>query len=551
MVQKKHEMRKFVFLMLLYSSLFQAQEHAWVYFKDKPSAESYLNAPISMLTQRALDRRSLQNIEVNIQDVPVEHSYVTAVRSSQGIVLKARSRWLNAVHVMGNQAAIEQLIDLASVDRIQFANKNSASPRSPILSSSKIIKSSKFASLQNLEYGEAENQVKMIGIDSFHTAGYEGLGKQIAIIDAGFYGVDTAGAFSHLFDGEVSNGEILGGYDFVTSSGQYYQDTGTSHGTHVLSTIAAIKEDEFVGTAPKSSFYLFITEEVSNESPLEESLWVQAAERADSLGVDILNTSLGYSEFDDARYNYTYADMDGKTTFITRGANIAAQKGIVVVNSIGNSGNDAWQYLTAPSDAKNIVAVGAVNIDRSMTSFSSYGPSSDQRVKPETLAQGGDVKIVDSDNIVKTSNGTSFSGPIIAGAVACLWEFYPEKSSLEIRDLIIQNSNLFMNPTQQGGYGLLNLTHLITELPVSREIKLSPFSISFLNDIKTLRFQFNEPIVEALDVQVFSVAGVILKRKFVTEFDCDIKFTDVAQGLYYLRYSYKNKNELMTFYKMN
>lgn len=159
----------------------------------------------------------------------------------------------------------------------------------------------------------------MLGLDVFHNSGYTGKGVEIAVIDAGFYGVNTAGAFSHLTDSNLDNGEVLGGYDYVNGMTNFYTQTGSTHGTQVLSTIAAVKENEFIGTAPKASYYLFVTEDAATETPLEESLWVQAAEKADSLGVDIINTSLGYNEFDESKYNYSYADMDGQTTFITRG----------------------------------------------------------------------------------------------------------------------------------------------------------------------------------------------------------------------------------------
>lgn len=540
-------MKKFLFLMFLCTNILQAQEHAWVYFKDKPDAQTYLNTPISMLTQRALDRRIRQNIAVTIQDVPVDDNYVLAVKNSDGIILKTRSKWLNAVHVLGSQTAITNLKNLVSVDSIQFANKNLSVVHATNSPSSKIAKRNKFSTVWDDVYGDATNQTNMLGVEEFHKIGFKGQGMQIAIMDAGFYGVDKAEAFGHLLDNDESNGEILGGYDFVNSSTDLYKDTGTAHGTNVLSTIAAIKENEFVGTAPEASFYLFVTEDAANESPLEESLWVQAAERADSLGVDIINTSLGYNEFDESKYNYNYADMDGATTFITRGANIAAQKGMVLVNSIGNSGNDSWKYLTAPSDAKNIIAVGAVNEDSIISSFSSYGPSADSRIKPETLAQGGNVKIVDFDNIVKTSNGTSFSGPIIAGVVTCLWQANPTKTSLEIREMVIQNSELYQNPTGQEGYGILNVSTLAPALSVDF-YEESPFYIHYDFSNKIIQVQFHKPQTEDLIIQMFSFTGAVLENKVITKNDNQIDYSSYAIGIYYMRFIYMGKSRLIPLY---
>lgn len=545
-------MKGFVFLLFLCSTSIIAQEHAWVYFKNKPNAQTYLDHPNSMLTQRALDRRSRQNIMVNTQDVPLEESYVLTVKNSQGITVKAQSKWLNAIHVIGNQTDITNLKNLSYVDYIQFANKGINNISNTKLLSAKVSKVNKLDLELSYNYGNAANQTTMLGIDKLHDLGFDGSGMQIAVIDGGFYGVNTAGAFSHLLDNDINNGEILGGYDFVNSLTNFYLDTGTSHGTNVLSTIGAIKEDEFRGMAPKAGFYLFVTEDAFNEVPLEESLWVQAAERADSLGVDIINTSLGYNQFDDSKYNYNYADMDGETTFITRGANIAAQKGMVIVNSAGNSGANPWKYITAPADAKNVIAVGAVNPNETITFFSSFGPTADQRIKPETLAQGGNVYVVSDNNDVYTSNGTSFSGPIIAGAIACLWQAYPEKSSLEIREMVIENSGLYNSPTDQEGYGILNVTNLASQLSVlSKDLDLFPFDVVFVKEKNIIQFEFNKPQTEALRVQVFSVTGAVLEDKQITQVNNQINYDSYKKGVYFLRFSYKNKYELITLYKID
>ncbi|MDO3694564.1 S8 family serine peptidase [Wenyingzhuangia sp. chi5] len=541
-------MKKFVFLMFLCSSMLQAQEHAWVYFKDKPNAQTYLSNPLSMLSKRAIDRRNRQNISITTQDVPVDEFYVLSVKNSNGITVKATSKWLNAVHVYGSETAITNLQNLTSVDSIQFANKNLAVINTSTSKLSKVFKINKFddevTSIYN--YGEATNQTEMLGVEKFHQENIKGQGIQIAIIDAGFYGVNTAGAFSHLLDGNETNGEILGGYDFVHAATDYYAFTGTTHGTKVLSTIAAIKENEFVGTAPKASFYLFVTEDDANETPLEESLWVQAAERADSLGVDIINTSLGYSEFDESKYNYTYADMDGETTFITRGANIAAQKGMVLVNSMGNSGNDTWHYLTAPADAENIISVGAVDANENMVSFSSFGPSADNRIKPETLAQGGNVFVVNEENQVGISNGTSFSGPIIAGAVACLWEMYPNKTSLEIRQMVMEHSKDYLNPTDQRGFGVLNMNDLAPQLLSEFLYKGPPFYIIYGNHGIYVQLHQN---FDEVSIQVFSTLGNYIVDKKLTKNNNGFLIENLSPGIYYVKYQFMGKSKVMTFFK--
>lgn len=543
--------------MFLQMGFLQAQEetpeHAWVYFKDKPDAVYFLQAPHLMLTQKALDRRSKQGINPNEKDVPLCPDYVASIATATGVTVKARSKWMNAVHVLGTPSDIEDLQNLTAVDSIQFANKSRDNTQPSITpQEQKITKINKLKTLESYSYGSSFHQTNMMEVDAFHNVGYDGQGMYIAVIDAGFYGVGTARAFEHVVDDNTENGQVLGGYNYVQQSSNFYTNTGSDHGTQVLSTITANIDNQFVGTAPKASFYLFITEDVANETPLEESLWVQAAEKADSLGVDIINTSLGYSEFDEGKYNYTYADMDGKTTFISRGATIAAQKGMVVVNSIGNSGNDSWKYMTAPADADGIVSVGAVNEDESLASFSSFGPTSDHRIKPETLAQGGEVYVVDENNNIKTSNGTSFSGPIIAGVAACLWQAYPNKKSLEIREMIIKNSDNYLNSTDQGGYGILRVGNLLPQLsnPLEEQHK-KDYNILFDQVSNVIQFQFYNTPTEPLHVQLFSITGVVLENKQMIGSNNTININSYTNGVYYLRYSYKGKNGVRVVYKIN
>ena len=531
-------MKKQFFLLGFYlvSCFVQAQqEHAWVYFKDKPDAPAFLIAPSLMLTQRAIARREKQNIEINTTDVPLCPDYVAGVANSSGIAIKARSKWMNAVHVLGVQNDINELLNLSYIDSIQFANKSLSVLKAPKIAQQEHIKFSSISEVPSFDYGNSENQVTMIGVEAFHELGFQGQGMQIAVMDSGFSGINTAAAFSHLLDNDTANGEVLGGYNYVDQSSEYYAPTGSTHGTQVVSTMGAVLEGNFVGTSPKASYYLFVTEDVSNETPLEESLWVQAAEKADSLGVDILNTSLGYNQFDESKYNYTYQNMDGETTFISRGASLAAQKGMVVVTSAGNFGSSAWKYITAPADAKLTVAVGAVNSDESTAFFSSNGPTVDNRVKPETLSQGGNVYVVNENNEVKTTNGTSFSSPIVAGATACLWQAYPQKTSLEIREMLIANSQEFQNPTGTRGNGLLNLGNLGVSLGVMLAEE-TPVRFELLKNSKIRFFNLKKTPVE---VQVFAVTGALVVQQKITEENAIIDIENLSEGIYFVRLNFK------------
>ncbi len=525
-------MKKLAILFVLLSTCVSAQEHAWVYFKDKPDADAFLLAPNLMLSQKSLARRAQQGIDLDASDVPLCPEYVEGVATSIGITVHSRSKWLNALHVSGSEANILNLQNLSFVANVELA-RNNVIVSQPVLTNLNKTKFSKTERLQkavSYTYGQALGQTQMLGLETLHEKGFDGKGMQIAVIDGGFLGVDTAGSFSHLLDLDTDNGEILGGYDFVNRTSEVYKANAT-HGTEVLSTIGAIKENEFVGTAPKASFYLFISEDINSETPLEESLWVEAAERADSLGVDIINTSLGYSQFDEAKYNYTYDDMDGTTTFITRGATLAAKKGIVLVNSAGNSGNSEWKYITAPADAANIISVGAVNTNENIASFSSFGPTADNRVKPETLAQGAGVYVVTKDNEVRTSNGTSFSGPIIAGAVACLWQAYPEKTSLEIRDLVIQNSTNFSNPTSQEGYGILNLSNIAATLTTKNEVLENSVAYRITDTAIFIEGLQDKTVYKAV---LYTITGKNIVSTTISVTANEILLTNFKKGVYFL-----------------
>jgi serine protease AprX len=444
-------MKKGLWVLLVFWGLVcTAQEDAWVYFTDKPNANFYLNNPQILFSPRALERRANQNIALDFTDAPVEETYLEQVSALSGITVLAKSNWMNCAHVRGSFSAIQSVLSLPFVNRIQFANKNLNSTDRPH-KTSKEFKISKWNAEQEfLQYGSASNQIQQLNGHLLHQEGFTGAGKIIAVLDNGFIGVNTTQPFARLFQ----NNQILGGYDFVDRDENVYD--GGSHGTMVLSTIGAYRENELIGTAPNASFYLFKTEANAYENPLEESLWVEAAEMADRLGVDIISTSLGYSTFDNPNYNYTYQDMNGVTTFISRGADLAFSKGIFCVTSAGNSGSSSWQYITAPADAITTLTVGAVNAQGTYAPFSSIGPSFDGRVKPDVVAQGVFSTVVLASGQIGASNGTSFSAPIVSGLVACLWQALPDKTNTELLQIIRESGHLYSNPTSQLGYGIPN-----------------------------------------------------------------------------------------------
>jgi serine protease AprX len=494
----------FPLLAFLISLQLFAQEDAWVFLTDKPDSATYLATPLTMLSQRALDRRTRQNIVLDSKDVPVGTAYYSQVKNATGITVLAKSKWLNAIHVQGTPVDINNLKSFSFVAEIEFANNGLNAKGKTTQRSSNTKHKNKFTEVSaNFNYGDAENQITMLKGDYLHQEGFTGTGMHIAVIDAGFPNVNTLAAFKRLRD----NNQILGGYDFVNRSTSFYG--GHNHGTNVLSDIGGYIDGQFVGTAPDASFYLFRTEDAANEVPLEESLWVEAAEKADSLGVDVINTSLGYTTFDNANYNYSYADMDGKTTFISRGAEIGASRGMILVNAAGNSGNDGWKYMGAPADAAAVFTVGAVNASKSIASFSSFGPTADNRIKPDVLAQGQSVYVIShtSGNPI-TSNGTSFSSPVMTGVVACFWQAFPDLTSTQIMQRIRESADRYNNPHEQYGYGIPNFeTAFAAVLNVDKENFMNSTTI-YPNPINnSFSIQTNTNDLSGLSIQIYNILG--------------------------------------------
>ncbi len=536
-------MKKITILCLVLLSsifnLFAQAEDAWVYLADKDNVSGYLNAPLTMLTQKAIDRKNLHNIAIDARDVPVDETYIAQLKSSTGITVLAKSKWFNAVHVRGTQANIQSLESFSFVNTIDFANDNLNS-KNPIKETkiTKVPHSKLEKTFTTFDYGLAANQIEMFNGDALHVADYTGTGMTVAVIDAGFPGVNTMASFKRLRD----SGNLLGGYNFVKRDSDVFTSSSDSHGTWVLSTMVGFNQNEFVGTAPDASYYIFITEDVDNENPVEESYWVEAVERADSLGVNIVNTSLGYMNFDNPNYNYSRADLDGNTAFITRGANIAFEKGLLLVNSSGNSGG---QGVGAPADAEFVFSVGAVDEAGNYASFSSVGSNFQPSQKPDVVAQGQSSVVIDTDDNLLVINGTSFSSPILAGGITCLWQALPNKTNAEIMQLVRESSSQYTNPDFLLGYGIPNL-----ELALGSALSLNA------NTLSTGLSFYPNPSTDQLFVKgIFGADLVLLSLydmlgKEVASFSVSnnknfINLSSVSKGVYVIKA--KTNNEVETF----
>ncbi len=513
----------FLFLCSQFTTV--AQEDAWVYFNTKPNFQYYYDNPLQMLSQRALDRRIAQNIPLDYKDVLIHQPYIDQISVATGITVKAKSKWLNALHIQGTQADINALSNLTFVDHIEFAN-NSLNLKIAQNTPKHIAK---FQEIKvDYNYGNSSVQTEMLHVQTLHQNNYTGSGKIIAIMDAGFPGVDTTLPFKRLRD----NGQILGGHDFVNNTTNPY--TGFQHGTQVLSTMGGYSEGQLIGTAPDAKYYLFITEDVSSETPLEESYWVEAAEVADSLGVDVINTSLGYFTFDNPNYNYTYADMNGTTSFISRGASIAFTRGMITVTSAGNSGSTSEPHIAVPADVENTLTVGAVNSSLIKASFSSIGPTADDRLKPDVMAMGVASVVATQTGSISTNNGTSFSSPIIAGAVASFWSAFPAKTNLEIVQLVKQSSNRYTTPNNDYGYGIPNFEYAMQ------------LSIDSFQD--TIFEVYPNPTQSELTLTIpkklkggtftlYNCLGQNVLEKNATNSIEKIGLTNIATGMYYYYFS--------------
>jgi serine protease AprX len=518
--------KSLLFVLLIISFSAFSQQDAWVYFNAKPNSSTYLSNPLSMLTQRALDRRTAQGISLDVSDVPIYQPYIDQITSSTGISVYAKSKWLNCLHIRGSQSDIMALSALSFVDHIRFAD-NALNLKMTI---PKLVKpvNKKFDINVSYNYGNSFNQIQMLNGHLLHQQNYTGEGKIIAVLDAGFPGVNTAQPFQRLFD----NNLVLGGYDFVNKNTDFY--TGNAHGTMVLSTMGGYTDGQLVGTAPNAGYYLFITEDVNSENPVEESNWVEAAEEADRLGVDIINSSLGYFEYDNPAYSHNYSDMTGNTNFASQGANMAFSKGIVVVASAGNNAESVEPHVGVPAEALHVLAIGAVTNMEAYATFSSIGPSFDGRVKPDVVAQGQSSVVSYIDGAIVTGSGTSFSGPIMAGMIASFWQAVPTLTNQQIIDVVKQSANKFTTPDIYYGYGIPNFQLALTNALAVKSFYNTTFTL-YPNPVQdSISLGFPDAI-ENTTFTLFNLLGQTILEKKATKSDASVSLESIHSGVYYYK----------------
>lgn len=424
----------------------------WLLFTDKHNTAFSLDYPEDFLSTKSIERRLRQNIQYNWYDLPVDHNYIDSLQKL-GLNILNISKWFNAVTV---QTTDSNLID--TITSLSFIKGKKSVKQYREIQSGRNKFQDELHEEYNLKYslytgsyfnyGMSRNQIEMLNGHILHSQGYHGQGMVIAVLDGGFSNTNIIPAL----DSMRYEGQILGTRDFVRGGPVLYD--ASWHGTAVLSTMASNYPGLIIGTAPKAGYWLLRCEDSSSEYIIEEDNWVAAAEFADSVGADIINSSLGYSTYDDESTSHTYKEMDGNSTRVTIGADIAASKGILVVTSASNQGAREWHYITSPADGDSVLTVGAVDSTGVYAYFSSTGPSFDGRVKPNVTAQGQGAIIMGRDGKIGRGNGTSFSSPIIAGITACLWQKYPGLNNMEIIDVLERSSSYYHSPDSLYGYGI-------------------------------------------------------------------------------------------------
>ncbi|MCB0465423.1 MAG: S8 family peptidase [Aequorivita sp.] len=540
-------MKKLSLLLLVFVSTlsFAQTEDALVYLeaKDPTVVATALANPISIMTQAAIDRKNAQGIAIDDRDVPLNETQKAAIDAATGITVLAKSKWLNAVYVRGTENNINNLLNLSFVTDVEFADKTLNRPTGgKQFTKDKFEVENQFPSRPVYNYGSATNQTEMINVNYLHENDYTGQDIIVAYMDNGYPGVLTNPAYATLRD----EGRLLGYYDFVDRA---VNPNGTgSHGAGTFSDAAGFLNGQFVGTAPGASYYLFITEDNNNESPAEEAFWVEALERADSLGVYVTNTSLSYQAFDNPSFDHEYSDLDGLTTIAARGSNIGFDKGMINVVSAGNAGND-FGFVATPSDAPGSLTVGAVDSNENYVSFSSRGPNSAGVIKPDVMAKGRDAAIVSQNGNVTTASGTSFSSPITAGAVASLWSAVPTLKNDVVMQAVRESADRYNNPTDEYGYGIPDFGEALNALlTVGIEEQMLDTNFALYPNPVTTEINISFPKnSENAEFALFNILGERILQTNITTMKNRIDVSGLASGMYIASITSNNKT---TSYKI-
>lgn len=495
----------FTIIIASFGATFGQENSSFYYFTQFTAKENSdaLNEPLNFLTQKSLDRRAKSSIELNELDIPISAERLKALEKIKTVKIHYPLRWSNGVvYSTPDSTLMPTVMALEFVDTVIKIKDKITGKRSELLLPPTPIE---------YNYALAEDQIELINIPYLHAFNYNGYGLTIGVFDNGFRSVDTFPLFEHLWQKD----RIKGQYDIVDGDNNAIPHGG--HGMSVLSCMGALSSDTMTGTAPEASYYLFRTEDNASETILEEYNWARAAEIADSIGIDIINSSLGYSLFDDTTTSHTYQDLDGNTTVVTKAANNAYKRGILVVNSAGNSGNRPWRYIIAPADGRYVLAIGATDSAGNIASFSSRGPNAAGLLKPNVSAVGARVVVANAVGSADKSNGTSFSAPTIAGAAACLWQAFPDASNADIFRAIEASAHLYDTPDFDYGHGIPDFKKAFDIL--SNKLKPQPIDQNLIRDFMLypnpssgkFTIEFTELDSSEVSIKIFDYMGQEIK----------------------------------------
>ncbi|MBX3240710.1 MAG: S8 family serine peptidase [Chitinophagaceae bacterium] len=538
-----------IVILVLYSQFSAAQysKHI-IQLSDKNNSPYSINHPSAYLSAKAIERRERQQISIDSTDLPVNPAYIESIINAGTVTVLNTSRWLNYVLIETTDAeALDKINNFPFVRSVtRAALRKRASKTDKYVT--EVRPSGKRQQLQeagdHFDYGANYNQVNIHEGEFLHNNGFRGEGMIIAMLDAGYYRYDTNPAFDSI---RLHN-QVLGTWDFVKNKASVTEEH--SHGMICFSTIAANRPGKIVGTAPKAQYYLFRTEDAATEYQIEEQNWVAAAERADSLGADLITSSLGYYEFDDAASSYSYSDMDGKTAIITRGAEMAFKKGIIVTNSAGNSGTSAWHYIIAPADGEHVLAIGATDASGVPAAFSSYGPSADGRIKPDVASVGAGTVVAGLDGNPAYANGTSVANPNLAGLITCLWQAFPQMTNREIVAAVKKSASQYQYPDDRTGYGIPNM-RAAYEILSGEALEIKTRKILGEDWIKAYPVPFSGALTVLVKPETSgnatltllnSVGKEVFRKKIqvsagISYYEYLSNLTTLSQGVYWLRYS--------------
>lgn len=495
-----------------------------VWLKDKAGTPYSIDYPADFLSEKAIERRRMQQIEIDETDLPVNPEYIRRILNT-GVKEVTRSRWMNTVVISSPDSAVASHISgLPFVKKVDWVWKTPEKESAGIAYEGKSFRKQKNYS----DYGDALFQIAIHNGNRLHDSGFTGEGMTIAVIDVGFMNVDQ----NPLFDTR----KIIGTRNFVSPETDPY--VAGNHGALVLSAMAAEKKGSFIGSAPDARYWLLCSEDEHSELPVEEDFWTTAAEFADSVGVDIISSSLGYFKYDIPELNYHQSDLDGKTAFISRAATIGSQKGMIIINSAGNEGNGEWKKILFPADAENILTVGGIDRNMNPSNFSSFGYTADSRIKPDVVSIGTNTTLVGLDGTILQSDGTSFATPVISGLTACLWQALPHLTAHEIFRVIRENSSQYNTPDVQKGYGIPDIyaayQRAVSELKMTGTKTLSVY-YDTQNDGGLLILQNMPENGQRYNVSIYSAQGILKSTLRLQGTNQTISTRNLASGLYIIQ----------------